>query len=73
MKKKVNTYYRYVPNLFDTLNPCYGVTSGQLNTGDIVKTINKAGCPKFGTMGQGYIEKDGKFLGMVSLNSLEEV
>jgi hypothetical protein len=62
-----------MPEMLDILHPCYGVESGLLKKGDIVKTINKHGCPKFGTMGQGYIEKDGKFLGMVSLNSLQEI
>lgn len=74
MKKRVNHTYRYTPNMLDILNPCYGETSGKLKKGDLVKTVNRFGCPKFGTMGQGYIESlQGEFLGMVSLNSLEEL
>ena len=71
MKKKLNTWYTYIPVNMDILDPCYGVQSGLLKVGDTVKTINKYGCPKFGTMGQCYVENlDGEFLGMISLQSL---
>jgi hypothetical protein len=71
--KKVNTLYRYNPAPMDKIDPPFGANSGELKEGDIVKTVNKTGCPKFGTMGHCYIEKDGRFMGMVCLDSLDEI
>jgi hypothetical protein len=70
---KVNKHYVFRPVLIDKIDPCYGVKVGLVKEGDIVKTIKKQGCPKFGTMNHGYIENvHGEFLGLVCLNSLQE-
>jgi hypothetical protein len=65
---RVGKTYRYDPVLFDILSPPIGAVKG-----DIVKVVNKYGCPPCGTMGMCYIEKDGKFAGMVMCNSLEKI
>ena len=64
-KVRVGSSYIYNPVLFDQLNPPFGVEPG-----DKVKVINLHGCPKANTMGMCYVEKDGKFAGMVMCNSL---
>lgn len=74
MRKQVNSWYRYNPCMWDIVNPPVGEEMGLLKAGDRVKTINMHGCPRFGTMGQGYIQNEkGEFCGMVSLASLEKI
>lgn len=68
-KVRVGSKYRFEPVIMDA---CMPVNQG-LKRGDIVKVINKYGCPKANTMGQCYVEKDGVFMGMVCTNSLEKV
>jgi hypothetical protein len=56
----------YEPVPFD---PTLGLAAGQI----VVKT-QPYGCPKNGTMGMTYVaDTEGKFLGMVCLNSLKPV
>ena len=69
MKVRANSTYRFNPVPMDTINPAHQ----GLEKGDIVKVINKFGCPKANTMGQCYVEKDGTFMGMVNTNSLEKL
>lgn len=63
---RVNKTYVFNPNLMDIIDP-----HTQLKAGDIVKVVNRVGCPKANVMGQCYVEKDGKFMGMVSTASLD--
>lgn len=71
-KVRVNSKYFYDPVPIDRFNPPYGVQAGLLNPGDQVKVVNLHGAPKANTMGHCYIEKDGKFCGMVHVNSLKK-
>ena len=65
MKVRVGSFYYYSPNLLDR---CDGRTD--LVEGDFVKVVNLPGCPKANTMGHCYVEKQGRFAGMVHVNSL---
>ena len=67
MKVRANTKYKYQPNGWDIYDKA---PLNDLQPGDIVKVVNKYGCPKANTMGQCYVEKDGVFRGMVSTGSL---
>lgn len=66
MKARVGRYYTYRPRGIDTFDPC----NRGLLTGDRVKVVNKFGCPPANTMGQCYVERNGVFMGMVSISSL---
>ena len=68
MRVRVNSTYRFNPVMMDIIHP---VNHG-LVKGDIVKVANLYGCPKANTMGNCYVLKDGKFMGMVRTNSLEK-
>lgn len=70
MKVKVNCKYRYNPVFIDRYHPAI---PGMLQPGDIVKVVNIYGCPKANVMNHCYVEKDGKFAGMVCCNSLEKI
>lgn len=65
-KVRVGSTYVYNPVLFDVWNP----PVGGLKKGDKVQVVNLHGCPKANTMGMCYVNKDGKFGGMVMTNSL---
>jgi hypothetical protein len=68
---RVGSKYRFEPNMLDTVDAPYGVRAGILHKGDIVRVINKHGCPKVNTMGHCYIETmSGEFCGLVSVRSL---
>ena len=69
-KVRVNKTYRYNPVPFDVFNPAIPKL---LVKGDVVKVVNKPGCPPANTFGMCYVEKDGKFAGMVCTNSLEDL
>jgi len=70
-KVRVNTKYRFNPNVFDQLMPTSTLTA---EPGDIVKVINLPLAPKANTMGQCYIEDaQGNFAGMVSIHSLDRL
>lgn len=64
-KVRVGSQYYYDPVWFDIF---YG--KAQLKSGDLVKVVNKFGCPPANTMGMCYVELNGKFAGMVCTNSL---
>jgi len=64
----VGRSYRYVPVLFDKLNPPFDVQPG-----DIVQPVNLPGCPKANTMHMCHVAKNGLFAGMVCTNSLVKV
>jgi hypothetical protein len=72
-KVKVGKSYRFNPVPFDMFNPPIGVKDGNLRSGDVVRVVNKFGCPKANTMGMCYIEKGKTFMGMVMTNSLEDL
>jgi hypothetical protein len=65
-KVRVGSKYIYEPVPFDMCNPPFGCEKG-----DEVKVVNLHGCPKANTMGMCYVEKNGKFAGMVCTNSLK--
>jgi len=66
-KVRVNSIYAYDPILMDVSNP----PVGNPEKGDIVKVVNKHGCPPANTMGMCYIERlNGEFMGMCCTNSL---
>jgi hypothetical protein len=65
-KVRVGSKYIYEPVPFDMSNPPFGCEKG-----DEVKVVNLHGCPKANTMGMCYVEKGGKFAGMVCTNSLK--
>jgi hypothetical protein len=67
-KVRVGATYKYDPVPFDRFNPPFGC-----NKGDTVKVVNMPGCPRANTMGMCYVQKGGKFAGMVCTNSLESV
>lgn len=68
-KVRVNSLYAYYPVLMDRCHPPAGEF---IEDGQIVRVINKFGCPKANVMGQCYIEtQDKEFLGMVCTNSLK--
>jgi hypothetical protein len=67
---RAGSWYAYNPVMMDVINPPFGKPS----VGDIVKVVNKYGCPKANTMGMCYIENGfGEFMGMVCTNSLTPV
>lgn len=70
MKVKVGKLYKYNPVMMDILHPA---SINTLKLGDIVKVVNKFGCPKANTMNHCYVEKNGEFQGLVCCNSLEKV
>jgi hypothetical protein len=70
MKVRVGKMYKYNPVWIDRFDPAI---PGMLNSGYIVKVVNKFGCPKANTMNHCYVEKNGIFAGMVCCNSLEQV
>lgn len=70
-KVRVGATYVFKPVPIDRfLMAPQAVKEGWLKEGDLVKVINCHGCPPANTMGHCYIEKDGKFCGMVCTNSL---
>ena len=68
-KVKVNSKYIYNSVHMDRFSPA----NQGLKEGDIVQVVNLPGCPKANIMGQCHVKRDGKFMGMVSINSLEKI
>jgi len=69
-KVRVNSLYRYNPVLMDIITPPYKY----IKKGEVVRVINKYGCPKANTMGHCYVEDmKGDFLGLVCTNSLDNI
>ena len=65
MKVRVGSQYRFEPVGLDRFDP-----KTDLQAGDVVRVVNLPGAPPANTMGQCYVEKDGKFRGMVATASL---
>ena len=72
-KVRVGKKYVYDPCLLDIADPPKHDTGCKLKKGDIVQVVNLRGCPPANTMGHCYIEKNGKFAGLVSVHSLEAI
>ena len=70
---RVGKKYIYNPCLIDIVDPPKSDPGCELRKGDIVQVVNLRGCPPANTMGHCYIEKDGKFAGLVSVHSLEAI
>ena len=71
MKVRVNSRYVYQPVGMDKFDPPYGIEAGILREGEIVKVVNKYGCPPANTMGHCYINnQEGEFCGLVCTQSL---
>lgn len=68
-KVRVNSIYRYEPVLIDRLHAPFG----NPQPGQLVRVVNKYGCPPANTMGHCYITdaENGEFLGLVCTNSLQ--
>lgn len=65
MRVQANRKYIYYPNLLDRCD-----SRTQLVPGDIVTVVNLPGCPRANTMGHCHVEINGKFGGLVHVNSL---
>lgn len=75
MKKvRVSATYRYVPCGLDRYDGEH--LRGRVETNEIVKVVNKPGCPPANTMGHCYIEEiegnGGRFIGLVANGSLHK-
>ena len=68
MKVRAGKSYKYNPNGWDVFDP-----KTNLSKGDIVTVVNLPGCPKANTMGCCHVNFEGKFIGLVSCNSLTTV
>jgi hypothetical protein len=67
---RVGSLYAYTPCIMDVISP----PVGNPEKGDILRVINKHGCPKANTMGMCYVEQlDGEFMGLVLTSSLTHV
>lgn len=66
-KVRAGSEYYFNPVGMDLYDPCT-----TLKKGDKVKVVNLPGCPKAGTMGHCHVNKDGKFAGLVLVNSLSK-
>jgi len=68
MRVRVGQKVKYVPALFDLIDP-----KTNLKPGDIVRVTKCHGCPPPNTMGHCHVETlDGKFIGLVQTASLEK-
>jgi hypothetical protein len=66
-KVTVGRKYVYNPVGMDVYDACTDLIKG-----DVVRVVNKYGCPKANTMGHCYVNRmDGSFAGLVLTNSLE--
>ncbi len=65
---RANGRYIYHPNLLDSAD-----SRTSLQSGDIVKVVNLPGCPRANTMGHCHVERDGRFAGLVHVNSLHTI
>ena len=72
-KVRVGKKYIYNPCIWDIVDPPKQDPDCDRKKGDIVKVVNLRGCPPANTMGHCYIEKDGKFAGLVSVHSLDDL
>jgi hypothetical protein len=60
--------YIFYPNLLDRVD---GRT--RLIPGDIITVVNLPGCPKANTMGHAHVNLNGRFAGLVHVNSLHSL
>jgi|LakMenEpi03Aug12_release.lakeMendotaPanAssembly.Ray.scaffolds.fasta_scaffold3148846_1 hypothetical protein len=70
MKVRNGGIYKYIPCVWDTIDP-----KTNLKEGDIVKVFHPYGCPKPNTMGCCHVETidSGDFIGLVSTDSLVKI
>ena len=68
MKVRTNGFYKFNPVMWDVLD-----SKTNLNPGDIVQVKNLPGCPPPNTMGHAHVYFEGKFAGLVHVNSLEKI
>ena len=68
MKVQANREYIYYPNLMDMID---GRTA--LVPGSIVTVMNLPGCPPANTMQHAHVYYNGKFAGLVHVNSLHSL
>lgn len=67
--KRVTVGHKYV---FEPVGMDIWDHTGGLKRGDVVTVVNPHGCPPPGTMGHCYVNNpEGKFAGLVLLNSLQ--
>jgi len=70
VKVRAGTTYQYDPVGMDVADPPVGRPS----KGDLLTVVNLNGCPKANTMEHCHVnDKDGRFAGLVSTNSLKKV
>ena len=65
MKVHANHEYIYYPNLLDRIDGRTGLVLGS-----IVRVVNLPGCPRANTMQHAHVYCDGRFAGLVHVNSL---
>lgn len=65
MRVRVNCTYIYYPNMLDRIDGRTGLVMGS-----IVKVVNLPGCPPANTMNHRHVEFEGRFAGLVHVNSL---
>lgn len=65
MRVTANREYIYYPNLLDRID---GRTA--LVPGDVVRVVNLPGCPRANTMRHAHVQLNGRFVGLVHVNSL---
>ena len=65
---RVGSRYVYDPVLLDHID---GRTS--LQTGDVVTVMNLPGCPRAGVMAHCHVALNGRFAGLVHVNSLAPI
>ena len=68
MKVKANCFYKYEPVMWDVLDP-----KTNLDPGDVVQVKKLFGCPPPNTMGHAHVYFDGRFAGLVHVNSLVKI
>ena len=68
MKVKANNFYKFNPVMWDIIDP-----KTDLKSGDVIQVKNLNGCPPANTMGHAHVYYDGKFAGLVHVNSLEKI
>jgi hypothetical protein len=65
MRVRANHEYIYYPNLLDRIDGRTGLVWGS-----IVRVVNLPGCPRANTMNHCHVEFEGRFAGLVHVNSL---
>lgn len=74
MRVRKGAVYRFHASAWDCYDPPYGVKTGLITNGDLVRVIHPHGCPAPNTMGHAHIETlAGEFAGLVACGSLSKV